>query len=68
LLWAYHKISPIDDSRGDLQAGIIASTVARCAGNKDASPMDFMPFEKRDDMSDEQRFEKLANMLEASRG
>ncbi len=44
---AYHSISPIDDSRGDLQAGIVASIVAnvnRSAKSPAFKPTDFMPY------------------------
>lgn len=50
-LWLqYHAESPIDDSRGDLHAGIIAAEIANYAGctrREDAPParpMDYMPF------------------------
>lgn len=43
---AYDSIDPIGDDRGDLQAGVIASTVAsvhRKEGSKPFVPRDFMP-------------------------
>lgn len=50
-LWIeYHKEAPIDDSRGDLHAAIVASTIANYAGKMraenaaPASPADYMPF------------------------
>ena len=48
-LWfALHRQAPLGPERGDLQAGIIASTVANFAGRqmkdgKSARPSDFMP-------------------------
>ena len=44
---AYHGISPIDDARGDLQAGIVASIVAnvnRSSKTPAFKPSDFMPY------------------------
>ncbi len=44
---AYHGISPIDDARGDLQAGIVASVVAnanRAPKTPAFQPADFMPY------------------------
>lgn len=49
----YNRRSPIGPKRGDLQAGIIAATIANYAGRarRDdapaATPLDFMPLEKR---------------------
>ena len=48
-LWrALHRQAPLGPERGDLQAGIVASTVANFAGRqmkdgKSAKPSDFMP-------------------------
>ncbi len=47
---AYHRISPIDDARGDLQAAIVASIVAnanRSAKTPPFTPADFMPYLER---------------------
>lgn len=44
---AYDQMEPFGDMRGDLQAGIIASTIANFAGKiskKEVNPSDFMPF------------------------
>ena len=44
---AYHGINPIDDARGDLQAGIVASIVAnvnRSPKSPAFKPTDFMPY------------------------
>lgn len=44
---AYHRLSPIDDERGDLQAAIVASIVAnanRSAKTAPFTPADFMPY------------------------
>lgn len=46
---AYNRISPYDDSRGDLQAAIVASTVANVNRNpkkrpQPYKPIDFMPY------------------------
>lgn len=53
-MWvAYNRRSPLGPKRGDLQAGIIAATIANYAGRmrgKDApaaTPLDFMPLEQR---------------------
>tara|TARA_Y100000310_G_scaffold345359_1_gene464118 strand:- start:3952 stop:4218 length:267 start_codon:yes stop_codon:yes gene_type:complete len=46
---AYHSIEPIGGMRGDLQAGIVASTIANVNRGKDTksfSPSDFMPIGK----------------------
>jgi hypothetical protein len=43
---AYHSLDPIGGTRGDLQAGIISSTIAnvnRGKSSKAFSPIDFMP-------------------------
>ncbi len=43
---AYHGISPIDDARGDLQAGIVASVIANAHRSPKTPafiPVDFMP-------------------------
>lgn len=49
-LWKrYYEMEPWDDRRGDLQAAIIASTIANFAGKimkkgtKPTAPKDFMP-------------------------
>lgn len=44
-LWlAYSRIDPIGQWRGDLQAGVIAATVANCHSRKHRyKPADFMP-------------------------
>ena len=68
ILFAYHQESPIDDSRQDLQAATIATTVARCLGGSKANPVDFMPFEKAPELTPEQQFEQVARALERSRG
>lgn len=47
VLLAYHRLSPVDDSRGDLVGGIIASTIANVnRGEKQEpyKPVEFMPF------------------------
>ena len=46
----YHERSPVDDSRADLHAGIMASVMAnahRAERAKPFSPLDFMPFAER---------------------
>lgn len=49
-LWvALHNEAPLDDSRADLHAGIIAAAVANFAGKalpegRSVSPLDFVPF------------------------
>ena len=60
-LLAYHKLSPVDDSRGDLQAGIVASVIANV--NRDQkrrptpfSPVDFMPYERKPKENHAQKF------------
>ena len=43
---AYHSIEPIGGIRGDLQTGIVASTIANVNRGKNSpafSPSDFMP-------------------------
>jgi hypothetical protein len=44
---AYYSIAPWGEERGDLQAGIVASTVANCMGRGKGQPAfnpeDFMP-------------------------
>lgn len=53
---AYHRISPIDDARGDLQAGIIASLIANVNRSEKTAafkPMDFMPYLDRPEKSEE---------------
>src|SRR5262245_16936279 len=59
-LWlALYEQSPWDDSRLDLGFGVIAATVANYAGKMRAqsapaaSPLDFMPFVKRDEIEEE---------------
>lgn len=58
---AYQRIDPHDQTRGDLRAGIIASTVAnvhRGRNSKSFSPKDFMPQfgkPKRDAVADKIR-------------
>lgn len=50
---AFDAIEPIGGPRGDLQAGIVASTIAnvnRARGSKAFSPFDFMPLRERDDV------------------
>jgi len=39
---AYARIEPIGEDREDLRMAILASTIARCAGNK-VRPRDFLP-------------------------
>ena len=49
-------MSPFGDERSDLQAGIIASTIANVHRGKNTSafkPEDFMPYSKREPISDE---------------
>ena len=44
---AFHRLSPIDDQRGDLQAGLIASVIAnahRSPQSRPFTPSDFMPY------------------------
>ena len=41
--FAFANLNPIGDDRGDLQAGIVASTVARSLGGSRCTPFDFMP-------------------------
>ena len=44
---AFYSIEPFGYFRSDMQAGIIASTVANCNRTKNSrsfKPMDFMPF------------------------
>ena len=40
--WAYHLHHPLHD-RGDLHAGIVASTIANVYSSKQYAPADFMP-------------------------
>lgn len=52
---AYHRISPIDDERGDLQAGIVASIIAnanRAPKTVPFKPADFMPYLERAPLND----------------
>ena len=39
----YEQMEPFGDRRGDLQAAIISSTIARSFGNADVTPNDFLP-------------------------
>jgi hypothetical protein len=54
----YNRRSPIGPKRGDLQAGIVAATIANYAGKarKDgapaATPLDYMPLEKRPEVDE----------------
>jgi hypothetical protein len=45
---AYYDLEPFGDMRGDLRAGIVASTIANVMGDpkKPMSPSDFMPLLK----------------------
>lgn len=48
---AYYSLSPFGDERGDLQAGIVASTIAnalRTEKSKHFRPGDFMPVFEQD--------------------
>lgn len=56
-LWLqFHQDSPIDDSRGDMQAGIIAAQIVNYAGKiradtiPPARPIDFMPFVEKPEL------------------
>lgn len=50
-MWmAYHRIEPIGMYRGDLRAGLVASTIAnanRGKNTKPFNPLDFMPIQKQ---------------------
>ncbi len=48
LYMAYDNIEPIGNFRGDLQAGVISSTIATAMTSGSYSPSDFMPFYKED--------------------
>ena len=53
---AYHAISPIDDARGDLQAGIVASLIANVNRSEKTAafkPMDFMPYIDRPEVKEQ---------------
>ena len=55
---AYAQVEPFGEERGDLRAGIIASTVANCLarqeGDRAYKPSDFMPqFQQREKTPDE---------------
>jgi hypothetical protein len=44
----FYEEEPFGDVRADLRAGVVAMTVARAVGgNKDATPIDFMPIVRR---------------------
>lgn len=48
---AYDRIEPIGDIRGDIQAGVIASTLSNLMGKRRdgraSEPYDFLPFIER---------------------
>ena len=47
-----YRLSPWDEARADLRAGIIASTIANVNRGKNSQPFDprdFMPYRSRDD-------------------
>lgn len=49
---AFWQLDPWGDSRADLRAGVIASTIAnvhRGADTRPYKPMDFMPYAQRDE-------------------
>lgn len=49
-------MSPFGDERADLQAGIIASTIANVNRGRNTTafkPEDFMPYSKRESITDE---------------
>jgi hypothetical protein len=64
---AYTRIAPWGETRADLRAGIVASTIAninRAKKQKAYSPLDFMPrFEPPDRPSPEQLKDKLRRIL-----
>lgn len=62
---AFISLEPIGYTRGDLQAGIIASTIAnvnRKKGTKPFKPQDFMP--QFDDYEEEQSPEEMLKTVE----
>jgi hypothetical protein len=51
----YYGLDPFGDVRGDLQAGIVASTIANANKGKNGrafTPADFMPLIKKPDQSE----------------
>ncbi len=63
---AFDRLSPIGDDRGDLQAGIIASTVANAhrSRGRPFRPQDFMPFLQQEETEPLAVARKLKRQLE----
>lgn len=68
-LWLrFHEESPIDDSRGDLQAAIIASQIANYAGKMrredapPARPVDYMPFVEQPEPDEDDPLDFFRNL------
>ncbi len=58
---AYHRMNPIDDMRGDLQTGILASVMANAHRSPQTAaftPADFMPYLEK---SSQQQTHKTAS-------
>ena len=65
---AYYSLDPFGEVRGDLQAGIVASTIANVNKGKNGrafTPDDFMPLIKKPDQSEG---DMLAQMEAIARG
>ena len=67
---AYHSIEPIGGIRGDLQSGIIASTIAnvnRGKNSKSFSPSDFMLIGREEEEAQTEEDMKATMMLLVTR-
>ena len=70
---AYHALDPIGGMRGDLQAGIISSTIAnvnRGKSGKPFSPSDFMPVgkEKEEQTEDDMKAAMMSMVTTQKKG
>jgi len=64
----FHCMSPIGDERGDLQAGIVAATIANCNTGKSGKafqPIDFMPITDGETRTSEQSSDDMKSILDA---
>ena len=69
---AYERIEPFGEDRGDLRAGIVASTIAnahRSKGKRAFKPSEFMPeFGKECEPQTWQEMKEIARMLNLAFG
>lgn len=62
----FDRLSPIGDERGDLRAGIVASTIANCHRGRGTQPFrasDFMPFAEQQKESPESALQHIRAKL-----